>query len=110
MPRVPNLSILSKLYAIIALFATVTVMLAVVAIDARQAREAYAGVDLSSTWMMGLSMFAMLLAAMTALILWRAVARPLAQITQVTAAVANGEAATIPYTTLFRSVPAPVRR
>src|ERR1051326_1030788 len=102
MPRVPNLSILSKLYAIIALFATVTVMLAVVAIGTRQAREAYAeahaGVDLSSTWMMGLSAFAVLLAAATALILWRAVARPLAQITQVTAAVANGEAATIPYT------------
>ena len=98
MPRVPKLSILSKLYAIIALFATVTIMLAVVVIDTRQAREAHAGVDLSSTWMMGLSAFALLLAAATALILWRAVARPLAQLTQVTAAVANGEAATIPYT------------
>src|SRR5215211_4157344 len=33
MPRLPNVSILFKLYAIVALFATVTVMLAVVAID-----------------------------------------------------------------------------
>ena len=40
MPRLPNVSILFKLYAIIALFATVTVMLAVVAVDSarRQTR------------------------------------------------------------------------
>jgi methyl-accepting chemotaxis protein len=67
----------------------------------RQAREAYAaahtGADTLSTWMIALSAVAVLLAAMTALMLWRAVARPLAQITGVTTAVANGEAATIPY-------------
>jgi methyl-accepting chemotaxis protein len=67
----------------------------------RQAREAYAaahtGADVSSAWMIALSAVAVLLAAMTALMLWRAVARPLAQITRVTTAVANGEAATIPY-------------
>jgi methyl-accepting chemotaxis protein len=71
------------------------------AVYTRQAREAYAaahtGADALSTWMIALSAVAVLLAAMTALMLWRAVARPLAQITGVTTAVANGEAATIPY-------------
>ena len=71
------------------------------AVYTRQAREAHAaahaGADVSSTWMIALSAVALLLAAMTALMLWRAVARPLAQITRVTTAVANGETATIPY-------------
>src|ERR1043165_6286180 len=41
MPRLPNISILFKLYAIVALFATVTVMLAVVAVEGarRQAQS-----------------------------------------------------------------------
>lgn len=66
---------------------------------ASQAREAYAAAaaDGSTAWMIGLSALAVLLAIGGALVLWRGVARPLAQITRVTNAVARGEHIDIPY-------------
>jgi methyl-accepting chemotaxis protein len=67
----------------------------------RRAREvlgtANTGVDTSAKQMVALSVAAVLLAALSALLLWRSVARPLARITRVTGAIANGEQATIPY-------------
>jgi methyl-accepting chemotaxis protein len=68
-----------------------------------RAREAYAaanaGANTSAKLMIALSIAAVLLAATSALLLWRSVAKPLAQITRVTGAIANGEHATIPYCT-----------
>ncbi len=69
----------------------------------RQARHAYAaanaGADTSAKLMIALSIAAVVLAAASALLLWRSVAKPLAQITRVTESVANGDQATIPYGT-----------
>jgi len=60
-------------------------------------RAANAGADTSAKLMIALSIAAVLLAAASALLLWRSVARPLAQITRVTGAIANGEQAAIPF-------------
>jgi len=51
-----------------------------------------------TTWALGsLAVAAIILAAVGIMIIWRAVARPLAEITKVTAAVAAGGAVTIPF-------------
>ncbi|WP_068013228.1 methyl-accepting chemotaxis protein [Rhodoplanes sp. Z2-YC6860] len=73
------------------------------AVYLRQAREVYAAAnanaDTSAKEMIALSIAAVLLAALSAFLLWRSVARPLTTITRVTSAIANGERAVIPYST-----------
>ena len=68
-----------------------------------RAKQAYAeidrGIDLTAWVMSLLGGFAILLAGIGALLIWRAVARPLAQISRVTEQVAEGTPITIPYGT-----------
>jgi methyl-accepting chemotaxis protein len=67
----------------------------------QRARQAYAKIDdgiATTAWIMSvLSMLAVVLAGMGALLIGRGVARPLAQITRVTETVAEGTATAIPY-------------
>jgi methyl-accepting chemotaxis protein len=71
------------------------------ALYAKQARETYAKIDAGiafTGWLMSLlGVLAILLAAVGALILRRAVVRPLAEITRVTELVAEGGAVAVPY-------------
>ena len=71
------------------------------ALYAKQARETYAKIDAGidfTAWLMSvLGVLAILLAAVGALILRRAVVRPLAEITRVTEQVAEGGAVAVPY-------------
>ena len=71
------------------------------ALYAKQAREIYAkidsGIDLTAWLMSLLGGIASLLGAVGALIIWRAVAQPLAEITRVTEEVAAGNAVAVPY-------------
>ncbi len=73
------------------------------ALYSKQAREVYAKIDAgiqSTAWLMSaLAVLAVLLAAVGALILRRAVVRPLAAITRVTEQVAEGQVVAIPYGT-----------
>jgi methyl-accepting chemotaxis protein len=73
------------------------------ALYSKQAREVYAKIDAgiqSTAWLMSaLAALAVLLAAVGALILRRAVVRPLAAITRVTEQVAEGQVVAIPYGT-----------
>jgi methyl-accepting chemotaxis protein len=68
---------------------------------AQKAREVYvrtnADASLTSWLMIVLSGAAVLVAALGALFLWRAVARPLAAVTRVTEAVAGGDDVDVPY-------------
>ena len=93
--NIPRLSVAAKLYAIFTLLATTTVALALVAVlDSRQHDS---GID-AAVWLVVVqSGIAVVLAAFGAIILWRAVARPLAEITRVTQAVADGNKVEIPY-------------
>ncbi len=67
----------------------------------QRAKRAYAAIDRGIEWtaflMTVLSGVAILLAAFGVLILWRAVVRPLAEITRVTEQVAEGSAVAVPY-------------
>ena len=71
------------------------------ALYAKQARETYAKIDAGidfTAWLMSvLGVLAILLAAVGALILRRAVVHPLAEITRVTEQVAEGGAVAVPY-------------
>jgi methyl-accepting chemotaxis protein len=71
------------------------------ALYSKQARGTYAKIDVGidfNAWLMSvLGVLAVLLAAVGALILRRAVVRPLAEITRVTEQVAEGGAVTVPY-------------
>jgi len=66
-----------------------------------RAKHAYAQIDQgieTTAWIMSaLSLLSVVLAAVGAYIIWRGVARPLRQITQVTERVAEGSATAIPY-------------
>jgi methyl-accepting chemotaxis protein len=68
-----------------------------------RAKHAYSKIDRgieTTAWIMtALSAIAVMLAAVGAFIIWRSVARPLAQITRVTETVAEGTAISIPYGT-----------
>jgi methyl-accepting chemotaxis protein len=93
--NIPRLSVATKLYAIFTLLATATVILALVAVlDSRRHDSA---ID-TTVWLMAVqSGIAVLLAAFGALMLRRAVARPLAEITRVIQAVADGNKVEIPF-------------
>src|SRR5215207_5109056 len=88
MKLLPNLSLAAKLYAILALLATVTVVLAAVAgVNA----SGNPSITADLVWTLSvLTVVATVLAAVGAVVIGRAVARPLRAIAQVTEAAAGG--------------------
>src|SRR5262245_9591838 len=84
----PQLSIATKLYVIFALLATITTGLAaLLAVNASNLE----GAASTTAWLMtALGSLAVLLALAGALTIWRAVARPLRRIAQITESVAAG--------------------
>src|SRR3954464_8041899 len=97
MPRVPGLSIASKLYAIFALLATAPVVLAMVAVV--MARRHAAATDEFALLMSLMGGAAILLGALGALALRRTVLHPLAEMTRLAEQVADGHEVTIPSAT-----------
>jgi methyl-accepting chemotaxis protein len=96
----PDLQIATKLYAIFALLATVTVALALAALLHGRAllSAAHGGIaqDAEMSWTMrllvALAVAALPVAFAALLIVWRKVARPLAEITRIIEAAASGSA------------------